>query len=221
MEGTRNQVFPLNGNGLVGMLISRPGPAAGRRQFVYSGPSCCTQSNAAPNILNRSFRITADVEVPQGGGSGVLVTQGGRFGGWGFYLRDGRPVFTMNLLDVQRVRWEGAQALTPGRRTLVFDFTISPEGEIPFGHGGTGVLTVDGQQVARATMEHSTPFTFAWDETFDVGLDTGTSVDDRDYQVPFAFTGKLVKLQIDLGKTTATLEAFKGFMEEMAKRAAR
>ena len=80
------------------------------------------------------------------------------------------------------------------------------------------MLSVDGQTLAQRSMPKTLPFTFAWDETFDVGLDTGTPVDDRDYQVPFAFTGKLVKLTFDLGKTTATLEAFKEFMAEMAKR---
>ncbi|MEI6159602.1 MAG: arylsulfatase, partial [Roseococcus sp.] len=138
IEATRNQVFPLNGNGLAGMLVARPGPAAGRRQFVYTGPSCCTQANAAPNILNRSFKITAEIVVPQGGANGMLVTQGGRFAGWGFYLHQGRPVFTMNLLNLQRTKWEGTQALPPGRHTLVFDFALQPQGPIPFAHGGTG-----------------------------------------------------------------------------------
>jgi arylsulfatase len=170
--------------------------------------------------MNRSFRITADIDVPQGGGSGMLVTQGGRFAGWGFYLLQGRPVFTMNLLDIERVKWEGTQALTPGRHTLVFDFTISPEGPIPFGHGGTGVLTVDGQQVATRAIPRSTPFTFAWDETFDVGQDTGTPVDDRDYQVPALFTGRINRITVDLGDTLVTPEAIRNFGALMAQRAA-
>ncbi|WP_209442302.1 arylsulfatase [Neoroseomonas oryzicola] len=219
MEATRNQVFPLNANGLSGMLVSRPGPAAGRRQFVYTGPSCCTQGNAAPNILNRSYRITAEIEVPAGGANGVLVTQGGRFAGWGLYLREGRPVFTMNLLDIQRVKWEAPQALPPGRHTVVFDFALNMQGPIPFGHGGTGTLSVNGQQVAQQSIPRSTPFTFAWDETFDVGQDTGTPVDDRDYQVPFAFTGRIGRITIDLGDGSVTPEAIRDFGEMMARRA--
>jgi arylsulfatase len=219
MEATRNQVFPLNGNGLAGMLVARPGPAAGRRQFVYTGPSCCTQANAAPNILNRSFRITAEIDVPQAGANGMLVTQGGRFAGWGLYLREGRPVFTMNLLNIQRTKWEGPQALPPGRHTLVFDFVLQPQGPIPFAHGGAGTLSVNGQQVAQASMPRTTPFTFAWDETFDVGMDTGTPVDDRDYQVPFTFTGQIGRITVDLGEGTVTPEAVRNFGALMAARA--
>ncbi len=220
LEATRNQVFPLNGNGLAGMLVSRPGPAAGRRQFVYTGPSCCTQANAAPNILNRSFRITAEVTVPEGGANGMLVTQGGRFAGWGLYLKDGRPTFTMNLLNLQRPKWQAAQPLPAGNHTLVFDFTLDPQGELPFAHPGTGVLTVNGQAAARLTVPRTTPFTLAWDETFDVGMDTGTPVDDRDYQVPFAFTGRIAKLTIDLGDSTVTPEAIRNFGALMARKAA-
>ena len=217
MEATRNQVFPLSAS-ITAMINPRPGPAAGLDRFVYTAPVSAIQANAAPSILNRSYRITAEIEVPQGGANGMLVTQGGRFSGWGLYLVQGKPVFTMNLLNLERVRWEGTTALAPGKHIVVFDFVLEPKGAIPFGHGGTGVLSVDGQTLAERSMPKTLPFTFAWDETFDVGLDTGTPVDDRDYQVPFAFTGTLVKLTFDLGKTTATLEAFKEFMAEMAKR---
>lgn len=218
MEATRNQVFPLNNSGAA-MLAQRPGPAAGRRQFVYTGPSCCTQANAAPNLLNRSYRITAEIEVPQGGANGVLVTQGGRFSGWGLYLREGRPVFTMNLLDVERVKWEAPQALPPGRHTIVFDFARDPQGQVPFGHGGTGVLSVNGQEAARRTIPRTTPITFAWDETFDVGLDTGTPVDDRDYQVPFTFTGRIARITFDVGEATVTPEVMIRFLNEVQARA--
>jgi hypothetical protein len=217
LEAVRNQVFPLN-NSITAMIAPRPGPAAGRTQFVYTGPSCCTQSNAAPAILNRSYRISAEIEVPQGGANGVLATQGGRFAGWGLYLKDGKPVFLMNLLNLERVRWAGPDALPPGKHKVVFDFTIDREGAIPFGHGGTGVLLVDDREVARNTMKRSTPFSFAWDETFDVGYDTGTPVDDRDYQVPFAFTGTLAKLTVDLGESTVTPEAVNAFLRGAARR---
>jgi arylsulfatase len=205
---------------LTRMINPRPGPAAGRRQFVYTGPSCCTQANAAPNILNRSYRITAEIEVPAGGANGMLVTQGGRFGGWGFYLREGRPVFTLNLLSLQRVKWEAPAALPPGRHTVVFDFALNPQGPIPFGHGGTGTLSVNGIQAAQQAIPRGVPFTFAWDETFDVGLDTGTPVDDRDYQVPFNFTGRLARITVDLGDSSVTPAAVQAFTEAMAARAA-
>ncbi|MBW6398628.1 arylsulfatase [Roseomonas sp. HJA6] len=217
MEATRNQVFPLN-NSIAAMISTRPGPAAGRSRFVYTGSSCCTQANAAPNILNRSYRITAEIEVPEGGANGMLVTQGGRFAGWGLYLHEGRPTFTMNLLNLERPKWQAPEALRPGKHTIVFDFTRDPAGEAPFGHGGTGVLTVDGREVARLTLPHTVPFTFAWDETFDVGLDTGTPVDDRDYQVPFAFTGTLARLVVEPSETPVTFEAVVNFLDALQHR---
>jgi arylsulfatase len=220
MQATQNQVFPLDNSTLTRMIASRPGPAAGRTQFVYTGPSCCTQANAAPGILNRSYRITAEIEVPQGGANGMLVTQGGRFAGWGFYLREGRPVFTINLANMQREKWEAPAALPAGRHTIAFDFALDPQGPIPFGHGGTGTLSVNGQQVAQRAIPRTIPFTWAWDETFDVGMDTGTPVDDRDYQVPFAFTGRIGSITVDLGASAVTPQSVRDFTEAMARRAA-
>jgi arylsulfatase len=107
MEATRNNVFPLNNSQLPVLTAVRPGPAAGRMRFVYTAPMTSTQFAVAPSIINRSYRITAEIEVPAGGANGVLVTQGGRFSGWGLYLKDGKPTFTYNLLDVQRTKWQG------------------------------------------------------------------------------------------------------------------
>ncbi len=148
-----------------------------------------------PNILNKSYVITADITVPAGGGEGMLVTDGGRFGGYGLYLLKGKPVLLYNLEGVARFRWEGAQALTPGKHTIAFSFKYDGPG---YGKGGTGVLSVDGKEVARQTIPHSVPFIFGVDESFDVGSDTGTSVEDKDYQPPFAFNGALSKLTIKL-----------------------
>jgi arylsulfatase len=137
----------------------------------------------------------ADVTVPAGGGDGVLVTDGGRFGGYGLYLLQGKPVLNYNLEGVARFRWTGAQALTPGKHTIRFDFTYDGPG---FAKGGTGVLSVDGKEVARQAIPHTVPFIFGVDESFDVGSDTGTPVDDKDYQIPFAFNGTLHKLTLKL-----------------------
>jgi arylsulfatase len=169
----------------------RPSETAGRNVFTYSGELPGIPDSDAPSILNRSYTITAEVEVPQGGGEGMLVTLGGRFGGYGFYLLKGKPVFLYNFLDLERLRWEGEQALTPGKHTIVFDFTYDGPG---FGKGGTGVLRVDDREVATKKIPHTVPFIMTIDETFDVGIDTRTPVGDNDYQVPFRFTGKLSKL---------------------------
>ncbi len=118
----------------------------------------------------------------EGGAEGMINTLGGRFGGYGLYLLKGKPVFVYNFFDVERFRWEGQEALTPGKHTIVFDFKYDGPG---LGKGGTGVLSVDGKEVASQKMPHTIPFVVTIDETFDVGVDTRTPVDDNDYQVPF------------------------------------
>ncbi len=217
MEATRYQVLPIDNTLLTRMIQPRPGPAAGRTQFVYTAPVWAIQANAAPSILNRSYRITAEFEVPADGASGMLITQGGRFSGWGLYLRDGKPVFTMDMLGLERPKWEGATALPAGKHTILFDWTMDATGG-PFGRGGAGTLSVDGQQVAKRSLPKTLPFTFAWDETLDVGLDTGSPVDDNDYQVPFHFTGKLDRITVDLGTSSITPESLRAFEAEMTKR---
>ena len=158
--------------------------------------------NAAPNLLNTSYTITANIEVPPGGAEGAIVSEGGRFGGYGLYLLKGKPVFTWNLLDLKRVKWEGPDVLAPGKHTIVFDFkydglgfaTLAFNSTSGLGHSSTGTLTIDGKVVSTQKMERSIPIMLPIDETFDIGAKTGTPVDDRDYQVPFAFTGKIDKL---------------------------
>ena len=217
MEASRNQVFPLNDSQIPVLTVEKPGPAAGRSQFVYAAPMTSTQFGVAPSILNRSYTITAEIEVPQGGAEGVLVTQGGRFSGWGLYLKDNKPTFTMDLLDVERPKWQAAEALPPGKHTIVFDWKMDPEG-LAIARGGAGTLSVNGKAVAQRSLPHTQPFLWAWDETFDIGSDTGTSVDDSDYASPFPFTGKLEKITVDLGESTVSPEAIKAMMKELAKK---
>jgi arylsulfatase len=149
----------------------------------------------------------------------MIVAHGGRFGGYGLYLVEGKPTFTYNFLNLARAKWQGP-ALSPGRRALVFEFQPATGGlvELPFGRGGGGTLSVDGQQVAGRSMPRTIPIILTVFETFDVGVDTGTPVDDSDYQVPFPFTGKLEKLTIDLGPTTVTPEALRDLNKLLAAR---
>ena len=157
------------------------------------------------------------MEIPEGGAEGMIVTQGGRFGGYGFYLLKGKPVFLWNLVDLKRIRWEGPEALTPGKHTLEFDFkydglgmgTLAFNNMSGIGRCGTGVLKVDGKEVATQKMERTIPFILQWDENFDVGADTGTPVDDKDYQVPFKFTGKLNKLTLTIDRPKLSPEDIK------------
>ena len=141
--------------------------------------------------------VSSQWEVPQGGGNGMIVTEGRKFGGYGFYLLKGKPVFTYNLFNMARFRWEDTAALAPGKHTLVFDFKYDGPG---LGKGGTGVLKVDGREVASKQIPYTMPVVMTFDETFDVGVDTRTGVDDKDYQVPFRFNGKVNKLTVQLGK---------------------
>ena len=195
VEAAKYNVFPLDNSILERALTPRPSPTAGKSVFTYSGEVAGIPTGSAPNILGKSFSISAEVDIPQGGAEGMLNTIGGRFGGYGLYLVKGKPVFTYVQLTTERFRWESPAALTPGKHTIVFDFKYDGPG---FGKGGTGVLSVDGKEVARKTMPHTIPFLISFDESFDVGVDTRTGVDDSDYQVPFRFTGKLDKLTVKL-----------------------
>jgi arylsulfatase len=214
VEATKYNVFPLDNSVLPRLLAPRPSATAGRNAFTYSGEMSGLPDSDAPSILNKSYTITADVEIPQGGAEGMLATLGGRFGGYGLYLLKGKPVFLYNFLDLERFRWEGQQALAPGKHTLVFDFKYDGPG---FGKGGTGVLRVDDKDVATRKVPHTIPFIMAIDETFDVGVDTRTPVDDKDYQVPFRFTGKLNKLTFKLGPTQLTSDDHQVIQHNLAK----
>jgi arylsulfatase len=214
VEATKYNVFPLDNSVLPRIIAPRPSATAGRNVFTYSGEMSGLPDSDAPSILNKSYTITADVEIPQGGAEGMLATLGGRFGGYGLYLLKGKPVFLYNFLDLERFRWEGQQALAPGKHTLVFDFKYDGPG---FGKGGTGVLRVDDKDVATRKVPHTIPFIMAIDETFDVGVDTRTPVDDKDYQVPFRFTGKLNKLTFKLGPTQLTSDDHQVIQHSLAK----
>ncbi len=214
-EFAKYQVLPLDASMATRLVAPRPALAEGRRVFTYSGePVTGIPDNAAPNVLNTSYTITANIEVPQGGAEGAIVGEGGRFGGYELYLLKGKPVFTYNMLDLDRVRWEGPEALSPGKHTIEFDFKYDGLGfaTLPFndvsgiGHSGTGTLSIDGKMVSTQKMEHSIPLSMPIDETFDIGSKTGTPVDDRDYQVPFVFTGKIDKLTISVEPPVLTAE---------------
>jgi arylsulfatase A-like enzyme len=202
-EARKYDVLPLDNSTLARFVAKRPNLTAGRTDFTYSGELTGVPAAAAPDILDKSYTITAEVEIPEGGAEGIIVTQGGRFGGYGLFLSRGvadvdrgKVVFLYNLLDLKRTMWEGPK-LQPGKHTIVFDFKYDGPG---FGKGGTGVLSVDGQEVARNSMEHTTPIEFPEDEDFDVGEDTRTGVAllEYRYDVPFKFTGKIDKLTFKL-----------------------
>ncbi len=222
VEAAKYQVFPLDNSMASRMVTPRPSVTAGRTVFTYSGELTGIPMGDAPQLLATSYNIIAEVEVPQGGAEGMLATQGGRFGGWGFYLLKGKPVYVWNLLDLKRVRWEGPEALSPGKHTLEFDFkydglgfaTLAFDDMSGLGRGGAGTLKVDGKVVATQKMERTIPLILQWDESFDIGADTGTPVDDKDYHVPFGFTGKLTKLTVKIEPRKLTVEDEKLLREQ-------
>jgi arylsulfatase A-like enzyme len=195
-EAAKYNVLPLNNDTFARALAPRPSATAGRTEFTYAGVNQGINSSNAPNILGRSYTMTAEVDVPDGGGDGMIATMGGRWGGWGFYMLKGKPVFHYNMLILAQYHWEGSEVLTPGKHTIGFDYTYEGPG---IAKGGNGVLKVDGKVVATAKQANSISFLQVADETFDVGLDTRTGVNDKDYQVPFAFNGKIDKLTVKLG----------------------
>ena len=208
VEAKKYQVMPLDATVATRLVEPRPNLTAGRTVFTWTMPLTGTPYGDAPFILDSSYNFKAEVEIPPGGAEGMLVTCGGRFGGYGFYLLKGKPVFTWNLVDLKRVKWAGPDAVPPGKHTIEFDFkydglgmgTLAFNNMSGIGRGGTGVLKVDGKVVATQTMERSLPLILQWDENFDVGSDTLTGVDDGDYTPPFPFTGKLNKLTLSIDR---------------------
>ncbi len=195
-EAKKYDVLPLDNSQFQRAIEPRPSTTAGMTVFTYSGEMPGIPTSNAPSILNKSYTITAEVEVPQGGGDGMIVTEGGRWGGFGLYLLKGKPVFNYNGLMLAQFRWEGQEPLAAGKHTIVFDFTYDGPG---IAKGGAGVLKVDGQDAATLKIPRTIPFLLPADETFDIGSDTRTPVNDQDYQVPFRFNGTINKLTFNLG----------------------
>jgi hypothetical protein len=107
-EAKKYQVFPLDASVAARVVAPRPNITAGRTEFVYTRPMVGLPQGDSPFLLNTSYTITADIDVPQGGAEGMMLTSGGRFAGYGFYLLKGKPVFLWNLVDLERIKWEAA-----------------------------------------------------------------------------------------------------------------
>lgn len=216
-EAKKYQVSPMDASVGARIVAPRPNITAGRTEFVYTQPMVGLPQGDSPFILNSSYTITAEIDVPQGGAEGMILTSGGRFAGYGFYLLKGKPVFLWNLIDLKRIKWEGPDALTPGKHTLEFDFkydglgigTLAFNNMSGLGRSGTGTLKVDGKEVQTISLPHTLPMILQWDESFDVGSDTLTGVNDADYQPPFALTAKLIKLALKVDRPELTPEDIK------------
>jgi arylsulfatase len=208
IEAKKYQVFPMDASVAARIIAPRPNITAGRTEFVYTMPMTGLPQGDSPLLLNTSYTITAEIDVPKDGAEGMILTSGGRFAGYGFYLLEGKPVFLWNMIDLERIKWEGKDALTPGKHTVEFDFvydglgvgTLKFNNMSGLGRGGTGTLKVDGKVVDSKKMEKTLPMILQWDEAFDIGSDTLTGVNDADYTPPFTLTAKLDKLTIKVDR---------------------
>jgi len=216
-EAKKYQVFPLDASVAARIIAPRPNITAGRSEFVYTLPMTGLPQGDSPLLLDCSYTITADIDVPKGGAEGMILTSGGRFGGYGMYILKGKPVFLWNLIDLERIKWDGKEALSPGNHVIEFDFkydglgvgTLEYNNMSGVGRGGTGTLKVDGKVVQTTEMKNTMPMILQWDESFDIGEDTLTGVNDADYHPPFKLTAKLNKLTVKVDRPQLSQEDIK------------
>lgn len=197
-EAARHNILPLDWRGAArfsGQLTGKPSLAAGRDSFVYSSRLTHLPEAAAPDLKNKSFSLTADVELKDSD-QGMLFTQGGFTGGWAFMVQDGKLVLVHNYLDIKRFRVESDKPLPTGKVELTARFTYA--GNQQMGKGGKVTLLANGQVIGSGEIEQTVPFIYALSETQDIGSDIGTPV-DYSYQPPFSFSGKLNSLSVKLG----------------------
>jgi arylsulfatase len=196
-EAARNDILPLDWRGaerLSAELTGKPSLAGGRQTFVYDTPLAALPEAAAPDLKNKSFTITAEAEIPAGGAEGMILTQGGFTGGWGFYLQEGKLVGLHSYIALERYRVVSSEPVPTGEVTLALDFKSDGGG---MGKGGTLTLFANGKKIGEGRVEKTTPFKYSLFEGQDVGEDTGSPV-DFSYKPPFKFTGRLGRVTVEL-----------------------
>jgi arylsulfatase len=208
VEAKKYNVLPLD-NSKVQRLdtMNRPSLTRGRNVFTYYPGAVRIPEGAAPDVKNKSFQIAASVEVPAGGAEGMLLTQGGRFAGWGLYVLGGKPVFCYNLAAVERYCVTGKGVIPAGKHNIEMVFEYDGPG---LGRGGTATLLVDGKPAGEGKLARTLAFRMSLDETLDCGEDTGTPVSE-DYRVPFRFTGKIDRVAVRIGDAALTPEEKREF----------
>jgi arylsulfatase len=176
--------------------VGRPDLMAGRASLTLAEGMTGMMEGVFVNVKNRSKTLTAEIEVPEGGGNGTVIAQGGRFGGWSLYVRDGVPAYDYNFLGLKRTSIAAAAKLPPGKATLQFVFDYDGGGP---GKGGKGTLLVNGQKAAEGRIEHTQAGIFSADETADVGIDLGTPVVEAvGAEAKSRFTGRIPKLTVEV-----------------------
>jgi len=198
-EAKKHHVLPLDDRLLERMdaaLVGRPDLMHGRTSLTLAEGMTGMMEAVFINVKNRSKTITAEVEVPEGGGNGTILAQGGRFGGWSLYVKDGVPGYTYNFLGLQRTDITSGKPLAPGKATVRFQFDYDGGGP---GKGGTGTLFVNGEKVGEARIPHTQAGIFSADETADVGIDLGTPVAEAiGAEHKSKFTGHIPKVTVEV-----------------------
>lgn len=201
-------------------LVGRPDIMAGRTSMTLSQGMVGMAENVFLNVKNKSSTVTAEVEIPAGKANGTLIAQGGRFGGWSLYVRDGVPGYHYNFLGLEQTTIASQQRLKAGKATIRFEFAYDGGGP---GRGATGSLFVDGRKVAEGRIKRTQPGLFSGDETADVGIDLGTPVFEAiGSEARSRFTGKIPKLTVEISapqKSTATEASDRATSEAALKKA--
>ncbi len=198
IEATKYNVIPIDdrvGERINSDLAGRPTLIHGTSQVFFSGMGRLSE-NSVVNIKNKSFTVTSEVTIPDGGADGVIIAQGGRFGGWAVYAKEGRLKFTYNVLGVQEFSVTADQATPAGEHQLRMEFAYDGGG---LAKGGNVTLFHDGNQVGEGRVEMTQPMVFSADETTDIGRETGTTVASDYTAATSRFNGTIKWVQIDLG----------------------
>ena len=202
IEAVKYNVLPLDDRQIERLnsdLAGRPVLVKGNRQLLFAGMGRLSE-NSVVNIKNKSFAVTADVEVPANGAEGVMIAQGGRFGGWSLYAKGGKAKFVYNVLGIKSYAIEATSPIPAGKTQVRVEFAYDGGG---LSKGGTVTLYCGGKEVGKGRVEQTQGFIFSADETTDVGCETGTTV-SPDYTAHTSkFKGRLNWVQIDLGKDAA------------------
>ncbi len=201
-EAVKYNVLPLDDRTFErfnAAVAGRPDLMGDRTSLTLYEGMTGMMENAFINVKNRSHTITAEVEIPQGGGEGVIVCQGGRFAGWSLYMKGGRVSYVHNWVGKERYTITAPQPLPPGAVTIRYEFAY--DGGEP-GSGGTGTIFVNGGKVAEGRIENTTPFLFSADETADVGVDDATPVTEDYEELDNEFTGQIEKVTVELKEAT-------------------
>jgi hypothetical protein len=176
-------------------LAGRPDLMAGRSSLRLDGHARRISEHAAPNTKNKSYAVTAELVVPECGADGVIATQGGAFGGWSLYAKDGKLKYCYNFVGLDRAYAEASKPLKAGEHQARLEFRYDGGG---VGKGAELVLFVDGEQVGEGRTERSIPYLISLDETLDVGTDNGTPVTDDYPPRGNEYNGTIAWVQIDL-----------------------